>query len=1537
MLLFLLQSLLQPLQTTNNTGVNSGANALQGLAPLHRPVRVNKQSIQSASGVDRFEHALKMPSPLDAVAEALPAAPRSTSAVFSPQASVRLCRAILSLKTLLDAEGERVPLATVTEVYFATHFASSAAYRRLVGFYASIVSYQAIAVCRTFSRFLHLFPGEDLSTDALQVFLDVSAALSTRQGSGGSRSVALAVLYPNVAAATGTTAVSAAQASEGDCGDDPSNIAGVAGAVLREQLRLSGASMPLVEADLCAEVASTMLSGRMPPADVGALLLRLIDGSAARTVRTEGALQFLVVEEAVAAIVDAWAVSEHHAHSALRCVFSLAGASALSPSYLGEDDAAQTAATHSLPCEPGSIMSQLQGIETIRALATIGARDACNVSAESFFSESSCTDPQLLQAILSEVPASSNGSREELAVALDLLGRVWRLAALFVSYDLRRCGLLAPWAFAVIIAASGLYEGASPSEMYRGLEAVICAFAAPPLGPASFGSTPPALSSVFTGHVDRSPGIAGVSVGRYLHEPPVSRAMGTPESPSSLAASVPRPAAAALTAAIRGATPAPHTLSHHYYACERAPSPTGGGVPFLPPASAGLEKESSGKALQVLSDGSSPSAIPWAAAILRAGPEPTSWVASSGVGGRQPSGSDLLNDPLAESSVDYARFWSVLYGLVLQTFAAQSKGVTLATSRLRCDPPSLVAIAERDATLTDADVSSGVIFGAAAAVSRSLVLPRSAGITISLGSSAAEMALASVQQHVPAPVAATTALALRSAQASVAGTGALAVRDPTADRAVLPSARLLSVDVASAASKAVERRLSAPRGDSVGPLLDGDSSDSSSSTVSRDSGELNAAHHHHQRLRPLRPSTSHSLHRGSSLSGWGDEGDAELGVPSSTVATPAQAPADATFAPPLTSPSPSSLFAARALVPRDPPLHGEPSNSSPQVKPAISAADAFHEPLPEKTSTVHQQRHRHRRRLVVLSCATSLGIPSVLPGPQQRDYDRTVELIRRREARAADIANEAADAAAAESSATGAVRFASVLRTLFGGMITENGLTAPEMTVPSAAAAADAGLRRANRSPPPALVESPVTSVVTTSATRLYARTTMLPSASEPDIGVRSSSLSMRSHCEAHGSSSHSSPPWNQPQLTRSAMLPSLEVLPPPIQLYPKSAADHEAQQQRLRASRYKEAISALLAEREAQRRQALVMLASRRAEAEDLARYLAVRMTALRASELERVAQLKLRAAAEVADARTRDLLSRQETTARARRVVLEPSPVALARSYAAAGSELRPPRDRRVTRHPPIPRREPFGASQLQDLARDSLVQTPRLTAAASRNVGVGRGIPEVHARSRSHVPSSAAPTQQQQQQSRSLSPPGSGLVTPPLRPRALRSEGATATRMRRASLPGAALGPGGVPVYKSHFQDVTFRPSRSSDAPARLSYSHGGHGPDASNSSASTQPDAPVAQRGSRQQQAPSVTLPAVSPRVSPREYSFAGLGMNSSRRESTALLDAMLAAAAADYHADSAAPGKILVLEQQGGVGCADGHCTLIHQSTNILKF
>ena len=95
-----------------------------------------------ASPLEQVSHDIRMPPPREETMHPLQREPRT----FSPSGTVRLCRAILHFKTALDndaaAGSEKVSLPTAVELYFSSHFPGAVCYKRMTGFFASLVGYQ---------------------------------------------------------------------------------------------------------------------------------------------------------------------------------------------------------------------------------------------------------------------------------------------------------------------------------------------------------------------------------------------------------------------------------------------------------------------------------------------------------------------------------------------------------------------------------------------------------------------------------------------------------------------------------------------------------------------------------------------------------------------------------------------------------------------------------------------------------------------------------------------------------------------------------------------------------------------------------------------------------------------------------------------------------------------------------------------------------------------------------------------------------------------------------------------------------------------------------------------------------------------------------------------------------------------------------------------------------------------------------------------------------------------------------------------------
>ena len=681
------------------------------------------------------------PSPLEIVSREVtnltPDTPAPRERAFSPSGTVRLCRAILYFKTVLDSDGSardagHVPLSTALELYFSTHFPAAVCYQRMLGFYASVVSYQGIAVCRAVARFLHLLPGQDLSAESLRVWLALSVELAAREGSGGARCADLCVLHPEEFSGYTPAATSGARRRSwigGGGGVGPLHAApGVAGAVVRDRLRAQGSSAPLVSADAFAEAVSEQLSGgRLPPRALGSLLLDLLGGggegagdatpagaAALRIVWREGngrggsflpppgscaslgERDFVAVEEGLLAVVDAWAAAEDRAHAALRAMLGLGGAGALAPVHSSGGHATTTAlvgaapatpaappgeppsltpAQVRLPCMAGSVLATLQSTDGVVALQAIGGRDACNVTAalaihEAFSAPSAAAshDPAAALSPLLRMfitggrrdggisdgggDAERASMRPRLAAAALLLQRVWRLGSVLVSYDTRRCGLLPPWTVAVILAASGLYDGCSAAAMHDGLSRAFRSFAVDP--------GPQAVSSVFSETLSAD-ARGRVDVARYLHEPP-PEAQDTPSAASFLA----RGGAGSPMGGQRSPSPTNINTVGHLLLQGGRPD---GAEPAFPPQLAERPRpgrESPGGTLPHHPGGAAAAgaAIPWAAQVLRAAPLPSSSRAHGGGG----AGTSLISDDSA--AFDYARFWAVLYGLVVEVCRA---------------------------------------------------------------------------------------------------------------------------------------------------------------------------------------------------------------------------------------------------------------------------------------------------------------------------------------------------------------------------------------------------------------------------------------------------------------------------------------------------------------------------------------------------------------------------------------------------------------------------------------------------------------------------------------------------------------------------------------------------------------------------------------------------------------------------------------------------------------------------------------------------
>lgn len=637
---------------------------------------------------------------------------------------MRLCRAVLHFKAVLDSDGSAraaglVPLSTALELYFSTHFPAAVCFSRILGFYASVVAYQGIPVCRAVARFLHLLPGEDLSAEALRLWISLSVELAAREGSGGARCADLAVLHPEeFGGAPGVRrgAVGARRRSWLGGGGGPGPVLaapGVAGAVVRDRLRAQGASAPLVPSDAFAEVVSEQLAGgRLPPADVGSLLFSLLGGgggepadaashekagplrvvwredahgvgellpsqspsragrAADATATSSGTVDFVAVEEGLLAVVDAWSAAEGRAHAALRAVLSLGGAAELAPRY--DDDPSGTAestdlgaaaASHDanvdetsrappapaplqappasplqdrLPCAAGSFLATLQGATGLVALRSVGARDACNASSALVLHDA--RDPSALSPLLQRLVAGCSdalggGLTQVLEPVALLLQRVWRLGLLFVSYDTRRSGLLPPWTFSVIVAASGLYDDDSATggaaAVHKGLSRVLQQFAADP-GPLS-------ASAVFTGAIDRSSS-GRVDVARYLHGPPAPTAA----------------AAAAPTLASTAPTPPPVAIGARTVPIVTAETRIRGGGQTLSLSSTSQKVN--------VRDDEEGSSLPWATQLLRALP-----ASPNGRPLRPREGAHRIRLITEDNvAVDYARFWAVLYGLVVE-------------------------------------------------------------------------------------------------------------------------------------------------------------------------------------------------------------------------------------------------------------------------------------------------------------------------------------------------------------------------------------------------------------------------------------------------------------------------------------------------------------------------------------------------------------------------------------------------------------------------------------------------------------------------------------------------------------------------------------------------------------------------------------------------------------------------------------------------------------------------------------------------------
>lgn len=248
---------------------------------------------------------------------------------------------------------------------------------------------------------------------------------------------------------------------------------------------------------------------------------------------------------------------------------------------------------------------------------------------------------------------------------------------------------------------------------------------------------------------------------------------------------------------------------------------------------------------------------------------------------------------------------------------------------------------------------------------------------------------------------------------------------------------------------------------------------------------------------------------------------------------------------------------------------------------------------------------------VMLDVVAAMGIPTILPRSQQHQYERAIAVLRARESRAAKLAAEAAENASMDPSVSGVLMFAHTLHSLFGGASAAT--EAP--VVPSSAVgharrgSADGGIAAAE--------------------------------ATSPAAGPT----------------------------CKSSTDEFLSVVPAPT-FHDFGGPAEQALHARERAARYRAAVGSLLAEREAQRRVALDEITRRRDEALATGRLVALRVAALRAAELQSVAQWRLEQRTAANEAAHLYNARHQLDVARARDLAYASSPVALARRAAAQAS---------------------------------------------------------------------------------------------------------------------------------------------------------------------------------------------------------------------------------------------------------------------------
>ena len=596
--------------------------------------------------------------------------------------------------------------------------------------------------------------------------------------------------------------------------------------------------------------------------------------------------------------------------------------------------------------------------------------------------------------------------------------------------------------------------------------------------------------------------------------------------------------------------------------------------------------------------------------------------------------------------------------------------------------PSPSYISERDAALGPEDLREGVFFRAAALFVGATIVPAGAGVAVSLQSSAAELALASVQQQrQPAPAGSEAAAAddgwddgralsariLPSELHSAGLVPSAVARDESDDSDDDPDDDLASAALAFASSASAvpggatrRHRTRAPRPQRVGTAEDTMEGRMSAWTAPA-AAELRDA------------DLDSELSSRSSLGSRGaipGDGSARREEPLGAASRPRQpqqhVPVPAVRSQPQrVRASPGVSRAAPAPRPED----DEENEALVQLPPVPVAPSTSH-----RSSNAAQARRRRAQPPppgALLEALAAMGIPTVLPQPQQLQYDRAVRVLRAREGRAALLAAEAADAAALVPDATGVTQFAHALHSLFGGT------QQPDVTASWRSPAAHGAL----------FGSSTLSSEPAATTSDLW----------RPAVGLASwhalpAMMSDTGAAQAapmpHGGA--------RPAPTRGGA-PSesfLSVVPPPA----RHGTPQSTELARQRAARYRAAVDALLAEREMQRREALVELSSRRAEAVATAQLIAVRVAELREAERASIFRWRRDQSAAAAEAAADTMHTHASAVARARELAQAPSPSAMIRMASAEPQQQRPEPSLRSGlpgegRRPPLPRQRASG----------------------------------------------------------------------------------------------------------------------------------------------------------------------------------------------------------------------------------------------------